>query len=138
MPESVIAHTHNVALKNEIEVEDTAFGLFKMKNGTNFVLMATNSASATFPIYYMFKADGHTVQLSSNNILIDGEHMSKSDNIPLFGKEVWGVGHVGLIKEFYTCLKTGKKFPIDFYEGSKVIKLILSMYKSNGERIEII
>ena len=136
-PESVIAHTHNVALKNEIEVEDTAFGLFKMKNGTNFVLMATNSASATFPIYYMFKADGHTVQLSSNNILIDGEHMAKTDNIPLFGKEVWGVGHSKLIEDFYRCVKSGEKFAIDFYEASKSIKLLLAMYRSNGEEIKI-
>lgn len=137
MPESVIAHTQNVGLKNVVEVEDTAFGLFKMKNGTNFVVMATNSASDTFPIYYMFKADGHTVQLSSNNILIDGEHICKSDNIPLFGKEVWGVGHSKLIEDFYNCVQSGKKFAIDFYEAKKSIELILAMYRSNGTEIKL-
>ena len=137
MPESVIAQTHNVALKNEIEVEDTAFGLFKLKNGGNFVVMATNSASATFPIYYMFKADGHTVQLSSNNIIIDDKFMTKSDDEPLLGKEVWGVGHSKLIEDFYNCIESGKKFEIDFYEASKTVKLLLAMYRSNGEEIKI-
>ncbi len=137
MPESVIAHTHNVALKNEIEVEDTAFGLFRLKNGGSFVINATNAASFSFPIYYMFRADGHTVQLSSNNILIDGEHIEKSDNLPLFGKEVWGVGHSKLIEEFYDCVQNGKKFEIDFYEARKAIKLLLAMYRSNGEEIKI-
>lgn len=137
MPESVIAHTHNVALKNEIEVEDTAFGLFKLKNGGSFVVNATNSASYCFPIYYMFRADGHTVQLSSNNIIIDDQFITKSDNEPLIGKEVWGVGHSKLIKDFYDCIESGKKFEIDFYEASKAIKLLLAMYRSNGEEIKI-
>ena len=137
MPESVIAHTHNVGLKNEIEVEDTAFGLFRLKNGGSFVINATNSANFSFPIYYMFRADGHTIQLSSNNIIIDDQFITKSDNEPLLGKEVWGVGHSKLIKEFYECVESGEKFSIDFYEARKAIKLLLAMYRSNGEEIKI-
>lgn len=138
MPERVIAFTENVALKNEIEVEDTAFGLFKLSNGRKFVVNATNAAGYCFPIYYMFRAGADTVELTANNIIINGKFITKEDNLPIFGKEVWGVGHVKLIENFYDCLEKGEKFPIDFYEAQKVIRLILSMYKSKGKEIAII
>lgn len=35
------------------------------------------------------------------------------------------------------CLVKGEKFPIDFNEGSKTVKLILKMYDSNGKKINI-
>jgi predicted dehydrogenase len=137
MPESVTAYTTNIALKNEIEVEDTAFGLFKLKNGGRMIINATNAASFCFPIYYMFRASGHTVELSADNIIIDGQFITKSDGLPIFGKEVWGVGHVNLIKNFYDCLERNEKFSIDFYEASRVIKMVLAMYRSNGQEIKI-
>lgn len=137
MPESVTALTANFTLKNVIEVEDTAIGVFKMKNGGRFVINATNAASFCFPIYYMFRAGAHTVELTAENIIIDGKMITKSDGLPIFGKEVWGAGHVTLIKNFYKCLASGEKFSIGFDEGEKTIKLILAMYRSNGREIKI-
>lgn len=137
MPESVVAYTTNISLKNEIEVEDTAFGLFRLENGGNFVVNATNAAKYCFPIYYMFRAGQDTVEISADNIIINGKFVTKSDGLPIFGKEVWGVGHVNLIKNYYDCLENGEKFSIDFYEGSKVVKLVLAMYRSNGKEVEI-
>ncbi len=137
MPKSVTAYTSNVSLKNVVEVEDTAFGLFKLENGGTFVVNATNSASFSFPVYYTFKADNDVIQVSDNNIIINGEFLTTKDNEVAVGKDVWGASHTRLIKHFYECVKSGEKFPIDFYEASKVIKLILAMYKSNGEEIEI-
>ena len=137
MPESVVAYTTNISLKGEIEVEDTAIGIFKMKNGGKFVLNATNAASYCFQVYYLFRAGGHTVELSGDNILIDGELITKSDGLPLFGKEVWGVGHVNLVKNFYDCLESGEKFSIGFGEGKNAVKLVLAMYSSNGREIKL-
>lgn len=137
MPKYVTAYTANVSLKNMIEVEDTAFGLFKMKNGGKFVVNATNAASFCFPIYYMFRASGHTVELTADNIIIDGKFITKSDGLPIFGKEIWGVGHISLIKNFYKCLESGEKFSIGFDEGKNAVKLVLAMYRSNGQEIKI-
>ena len=137
MPESVVAYTANIALKDEIEVEDTAIGIFKMKNGGKFVVNATNAASYSFPVYYLFRASGHTIELSSDNIIIDGQFISKSDGVPLFGKEVWGVGHVNLVKNFYECLSSGEKFSIGFDEAKNAVKLVLAMYRSNGQEIKL-
>ncbi len=137
MPESVIAYTSNIALKNKIEVEDTAFGLFRLKNGGTLVVNATNAAAKSLPSYYIFKTDNDTIQLSGDNIIHNGEFINKSDGLPLFGKVEWGVGHVKLIRDFYNCLETGKKFSIGFDEAKNVIKLILAMYRSNGQEVKI-
>ena len=45
MPKTVKAHVCNFSLKNVIDVEDSAFGLFTLENGGNFVLFATNTSS---------------------------------------------------------------------------------------------
>lgn len=137
MPESVIAHCSNNSLKNVIDVEDTAFGCFTLKNGGNFIINATNSAASCFPIVLMFQSKTDAVELSGDNLIVNGKFVTKSDGTPIFGKEEWGVGHDKLIKEFYNCLENGKKFPIDFYEASKTVKLILKMYQSNGEKVNI-
>ena len=137
MPESVIAHCSNNSLKNVIDVEDTAFGCFTLKNGGNFIINATNSAASCFPIVLMFQSKTDAVELSGDNLIVNGKFVTKSDGAPIFGKEEWGVGHDKLIKEFYNCLENGKKFPIDFYEASKTVKLILKMYQSNGEKVNI-
>lgn len=137
MPESVIAHCSNNSLKNVIDVEDTAFGRFTLKNGGNFIINATNSAASCFPIIIMFQSKTDAVELSGDNLIVNGKFVTKSDGAPIFGKEEWGVGHDKLIKEFYNCLENGKKFPIDFYEASKTVKLILKMYQSNGEKVNI-
>ena len=137
MPESVIAQCSNNSLKNVIDVEDTAFGRFTLKNGGNFIINATNSAASCFPIVLMFQSKTDEVELSGDNLIVNGKFVTKSDGTPTFGKEEWGVGHDKLIKEFYNCLENGKKFPIDFYEASKTVKLILKMYQSNGEKVNI-
>lgn len=137
MPETVIAHCSNNSLKNVIDVEDTAFGRFTLKNGGNFIINATNSAASCFPIVLMFQSKTDAVELSGDNLIVNGKFVTKSDGAPIFGKEEWGVGHDKLIKEFYNCLENGKKFPIDFYEASKTVKLILKMYQSNGEKVNI-
>ena len=137
MPETVIAHCSNNSLQGVIDVEDTAYGLFSLKNGGNFVINATNAAKNCFTIISMFHAGDDTVELSGDNLIVNGKFVTKSDGSPIFGKEEWGVGHNNLIREFYNCLEKGEKFPIDFYEASKTVKLILKMYQSNGEKVNI-
>lgn len=137
MPETVIAHCSNNSLQGVINVEDTAYGLFSLKNGGNFIINATNSAASCFPIVLMFQSKTDAVELSGDNLIVNGKFVTKSDGTPIFGKEEWGVGHNNLIREFYNCLEKGEKFPIDFYEASKTVKLILKMYQSNGEKVNI-
>ncbi len=137
MPNKVVANVANNTHKEIIEVEDTAFGVFKVGDKSRFVINATNSANHWYPIVFTFSTDKHEVVLSGDNIIVDGEFVVRSDGKPLYGKDVYGNGHITLISDFYDCLKTGRKFPIDVYEAEKVIKLILAMYRSGGEEINI-
>lgn len=137
MPETVIATVANHAMRGVIEVEDTAFGLFKLANGGNFIVHATNAAKHCFPIGVMINSGKDTAEISADNMIINGKFVTKSDGLPLYGKEEWGTGHQKLIADYYDCLEKGKKFRVDFYEGSKVVRLVLKMYESHGNEIRI-
>ena len=137
MPVSVIGHTACDTLKDIIDVEETAFGIFKLKNGGKFILNATNANSTSFPVVIMLRSKSTNVVIVDENIILNGQCVTKSDELPLFGKDVWGVGHITLIKEFYSALSDGRKFCLDFEEAQKVIKLLLALYKSEGEEIII-
>lgn len=135
MPENVIGHISNNSLQGIIEAEDTAFGLYGLENGGNFIVTATNAGKFCFPIYYTFRTDEDTIELSGDNIIINGHFITKSDGLPLYGKDVWGTGHAKLIGDFYDCLKTGRQFPIGFYEGRNSVLLFRGLYRSKGEKI---
>ena len=138
MPKSVIAHTDNISLKGEIEVEDTAFGRFTLESGKVFTLFATNSMTYSFPPTITIHADHDTIYIiGDGTVLVNDKVISKYHAKRGVGKRVWGQGHSSLIRDFYNCLKTGEKFALDFFEAEKSIKMILAMYKSNGEEIKI-
>ncbi len=137
MPQNVLAHVSNNSLQDKIEVEDTAFGIFSINEDRNFVVHATNAAKNSFPVYMAFSSGKDTVELSGDNIIVNGNFVTKENGAPLFGKTEWGSGHAILIREYYEALKNGEKFPIDFYEAQNSIRLILKMYESNGSEINI-
>ena len=139
MPDSVIANVSDNSLRGIIEVEDTAFGMFKYKNNPDkdFIVNATNAAKYSFPVNISLSDGTHTVVIVGDNLIIDGEFVATEKGRPIFGKEVWGAGHTNLIKDYYDCLEQKRHFAIDFYEAKKVVKLILAMYGSNGAEKEI-
>ncbi len=138
MPDTVLAHVSNNSLRDVVEVEDTAYGLFTLEDGSRFVLSATNTASFSFPVSLAFHAEKETAQLVGDNIILNGKFLTLDDGRPLFGKAVWGTGHKDLVADFYRCIREGEKFRIDFYEASKAIRLVLSMYRSEGKEIKVL
>ena len=48
------------------------------------------------------------------------------------GKMSYGNGHEKMIRNFYECVASGKKFEIDAYEAAKAIRIVLAIYKSDG------
>ncbi len=139
MPDSVIANVSDNSLRGIIEVEDTAFGLFKYKDSPNkdFIINATNAAKYSFPVNISVSDGEHTVVIVGDNLIIDDKFVETEKGQPVFGKEVWGTGHINLIKDYYDCLERHKPFALDFYEARKVVKLILAMYGSDGAEKEI-
>lgn len=136
-PKTCIATISNNTHKNSIEVEDTAFGLFSSDN-FNFVMNATNCVKQSFPISMSFVTKNKTISIIEDNVVVNGENVDFEKITGVVGKQEWGYGHVKLIKDFYNCIETNKEFSINFYEAKKVIELILAMYQSNGNQIDIV
>ena len=137
-PTHVTAHIFNDCLKDVIEVEDTATAVFETPNNCKINFFATTAAGADFPVAIQVKLDNGTLLQSENEQLTcNYEWIPSVTSQQTLGKTVWGTGHKRLIQDFYTCISENRHFPIDFEEGSKVIRLILSMYRSNGNRIAI-
>lgn len=137
MPVSVIGHTANDTLKDSIEVEDTVSAIFRLENGGKFIFNATNGCNASFPVIISAMSKNTRITVTDEWALSNGSYVKKEEELRQFGKVEWGVGHTKLIKNFYECLKSGEKFLIDFYEGQKVVKLILALYASNGQEVQI-
>ena len=136
-PETAIATTANLTLKNEIEVEDTVFARFE--GDTPFTFLGTNTAGADIPVEICLHLADHTqLTVLPYTVLIGGVPVpSATVKRESHGKECYGSGHEALIADFYDCVKKGKHFAIDGREGARVIRLILAAYASHGERVKI-
>ena len=138
MPTHVLAHTANDHHKGQIEVEDLAAARFECADGTLINFYATTSAGKSFPAHIRLRlSDKQTIHAENNLLTVNGALLQDKNREAGVGKSVWGNGHKALIADFYSCIEENRPFPIDAEEGGKVIRLILSMYASNGERISI-
>lgn len=50
----------------------------------------------------------------------------------MYGKQVYGSGHNGLICDFYECINTDRKFSIDGFEVAKAVRIVLTVYDRQG------
>ncbi len=134
-PDQVVASVNNFTLKDVIEVEDTASALYSGK--ANFTFFATNGSCKDFtPEVMLYTKDGY-IRVMGDYVLHNDELKHFDSYKKVYGKGCYGTGHGRLFAHFYDCVENGKKFPIDGNEGSKVIKMILAAYESNGNKIDI-
>ncbi|MBQ7769625.1 MAG: Gfo/Idh/MocA family oxidoreductase [Clostridia bacterium] len=134
-PDQVVASVNNFTLKHAIEVEDTASALYSGK--ANFTFFATNGSHRDFmPEVMLYTKDGY-IRIMGDYVLENDELKYFNSTQKVYGKGCYGTGHGRLFAHFYDCVKKGEKFPINGEEGSKVIKMILATYESNGEKIDV-
>ena len=134
-PKQVVASINNFTLQNAIEVEDTASAIFS--DGANFTFFATNGSKMDFtPEVMVYTKDGY-IRITGDYVVHNNELKYFDSLKRVYGKGCYGTGHGRLFSHFYECLEKGEKFPIDGTEGSKVIKMILAIYESNGKKIDI-
>lgn len=138
-PDTVQATCENRRLLGKIEVEDTASALFRYADGRMFNFYASNANAADFPVEMVLRtADERTLTLTSATLSVDGQALSFNHAKSKGGKSVWGNGHEMLIADFYDCIRENRPFPINGREGARVVRAILSMYRSNGKEIPVI
>ena len=136
MPDELSATVANHTLKESIEVEDTAAILCRGEAG-NFNFFATIGTSRDCPIDITLKVGDEWIKIMPKYTVIGDKLMKYEDIGPVWGKACYGSGHDALVGDWYDCLGSGRKFPIDGNEGAKVIRLILAAYKSGGNAVKI-
>ncbi len=138
MPSHVTAHLGNDHLSGVIEVEDTATALFELPGGGKLSFFATTAAGADFPAQVqLVTADKRILYADSSLLAEQGKLVARQLNDPAAGKRVWGTGHRELVADFYRCIGAERPFSIGAEEAGKVIRLILAMYASNGNRVAV-
>ena len=137
MPETVTGNVFNHTLGGVIDVEDGTFGVYSYADGRRFVLASTNACNDCFPVNIALRTEKKSLQMTDEYLIEDGKMLETRDDFPVPAKKEWGNGHLRLISDFYRCLGQKEKFPIDFYEGSKVVRLILALYASDGKPIAL-
>ena len=136
-PNSVIGYTSNDTLKDVIDVEESAFVIFKYKDGRRFLLEASNANNKSHELSISFSNNKHNATLIGETLYIDQKLKLVNESIFKEGKKEWGNGHFALIKNFYECVVKKKDFLINFKEARKTIDLILAIYKSNGKEVKV-
>ena len=134
-PNSIVAMQENFTLKEQIEVEDTI--AIRCFGDVNYSFFATVGSSASFPVELNIRLSNQDHLLAlPQTVLLNGTVIAEKEIRPL-GKECYGDGHIRLFEDFYRCVATGEKFPIDGAQAAKVIRMILGAYESKGEKIDL-
>ncbi|MBQ8654353.1 MAG: Gfo/Idh/MocA family oxidoreductase [Clostridia bacterium] len=119
-------------LEDVIEAEDTCDMLLINQDGGRFLFYASNCGVGNTPVQLGLKCEQGEIRLYGNRVTVkmkDGT-VTDEDYSSGFtdGKDYWGSGHGFLMEDFYRCLHTGDKFPIDGDEAMKTTILIEKAY----------
>lgn len=132
----VTAHVSNDSLKGIIEVEDTASVLLELNDGVNAVFYATLAYADNSDVFIDVSLENGKLRIEGEKLFVTdangciSEATIKADTV-YHGQHYWGSGHSSLINDYYYCLKSGKKFEIDAFEGGKAAQIVAACYKSS-------
>lgn len=138
------SHVANDHLKGIIEVEDNASVLMELKNGVTAMLYATTAYAENSDVFIEILFEKGKLRLEAEKLYAFDEkgeiaQIKCGSDVVYHGESYWGSGHSALINDFYSCLKEGKKFEIDAFEGGHAAKIVAASYQSakSGESVEV-
>ena len=134
-PKTVQGNIHNYTHTDLIEVEDTAALLFD--GDVPFSVFATVSAKTDMSVVISIITDAGELTILSGCVKVNDEIIKLDCNDKIYGKACYGSGHSRLIKDFYSHIESSTKFMLCGSEASKVVKMILNSYRSEG-KVQII
>lgn len=134
-PRYVTARVSNRTHVGIIDVEDTAEGLIEFDSGVA-PFYATVCCTDNFPVEVTVEGVKR-LRFSGGELYVDGKRAVLPEIKALPGKAYWGSAHPLIIKDFYDCIRTGRKFKVNFTEGARTVRLLDAVYRSDGRRIKI-
>ena len=136
-PIAIYATKANHKHKGIIEVEDTCEGMIEFENGKFGNFFATNAFRGTSRTSIFVKTKNHNIEIRNSKLYIDDRLAEETETAGYLGKEVYGDGHVTLIKKFYEAIESGGEMPITLESAQWSLRVLLAAYKSNDERVLI-
>ncbi|MBR1812166.1 MAG: Gfo/Idh/MocA family oxidoreductase [Clostridia bacterium] len=123
-------------LADFIEVEDTADLLMQYENGARGVFYATLCAAENAPVEITINCEKGKIILSEQLIIRETGCADEVYDIRCGtgAKAYWGNGHTYIIRDFYDCILTGGKFPVDADEAIKSVRMTDMLYAAAGRR----
>jgi len=133
-PIALYATKSNHKHKGIIEVEDTCEGMVEFENGLIGNFFATNAFCGASRTSIFVKTTNHMLEIRNAKLFIDDKLVEDTDTKGFLGKEVYGDGHLTLIKKFYEAIESGAEMPITLESAQWALRLLLAAYESNDER----
>lgn len=124
---------------DKIEVEDTAEGVIKYKNGVVTGFFTINYYTYDAPVeielhcekgIVKMVADRAHIKFNDGREFIADNNPNETFNYGNGAKGYWGVNHVKQIRNYYQCLLDGKKPDITGEDAIKTQKMICAIYES--------
>ena len=141
--ESVSAHMSN-RNPSIMEVDDSAEGFIKYKNGATLGFWAMNNYGCDEPIEIRLLCENGKVVMDYDNAVItmnDGRRFEAKtvideDVVYEDGKDYWGFQHIRQIADFYKSVENDTEPQISGREALKIQKLICEIYKEGTKNFE--
>ncbi len=135
--ESVESHLTNRG-HSIMEVDDTAEGFVRYKNGATLGFWAMNNYGCDEPIEIRLLCENGKAYMDYDNariIMNDGQTFSTKttvdpDIVYEDGKDYWGFQHIREIADFYDAVENDREPTISGREALKIQKLICEIYKN--------
>ena len=129
----VDASMANHHLKKIIEVEDMMEAYVSYES-TNVVFYATTAYCEDVPPLIELVCENMIIRIEEPEVTCyyrDGSvYKPDLEQVMPLGKNYWGSGHAGCLREFYDCLENGKRFMEDMDGVEQTLQLTLALYES--------
>ncbi len=142
-PVSVKAHLSNRG-HSIMEVDDTAEGFIRYKNGATLGFWAMNNYGCDEPIEIRLLCENGKVTMDYDNaeiVLNDGTRFDAKTTVDPDvtyenGKDYWGFQHIRQIADFYDAIENDREPEISGKTALKIQKLICDIYEKGKENFE--
>ncbi len=130
--ESLKANMMNFAL--DVEVEDTFVAGLKLKCGADALFFASNAYGTSTKPEFEINFENDTLLLKGDKLYLNEELIAENSK-EFLGKDYWGIGHIGLLKNFYD---ENKYFsPKDVKNTMYGVFAMYESAKSNGKEVKV-
>ena len=136
-PQKVQATISTMRHSLAVEVEDTCSCIIDFDNGNRANVLVTTTGQGQDATTLHIETKNNVIEIRNADIYVNTEKIETTKVLEYMGKKCYGNSHATLIDKFYQSLESGTDIPISLESSLNAMKVILAVYKSNSEIINI-